>query len=89
MSAYPTYTIDTTFDGRVGGQVETREHVFNALFDLPAIALFELVLETSEFLEQGRRPLTREIDRRSMVRRDQRAQVAEAVGNDIEDGSGR
>ena len=68
-----------------GRQVEARQHELDALLDAPSVALFELVLQASELLEQGRRPVACEIDGRAVIGRDEIAQLAETVGDDVED----
>ena len=51
-----------SIDDGVGRQVEARQHHFDALFDPPAVPLFEFVLEPAEFVEQRRRPVARQVD---------------------------
>ena len=72
-------------DAGVGRQVEARQHQLDALFNPPSVSLFEVVLEAPELLEKGRRPLACEIDGRSVIGRDEMAQLAEALGHHVED----
>ena len=76
-------------DDDICRQVEARQHELDALFDSPTVALFEIVLETAELLQQRRRAFVCELDGRSVVARDQVAQLAEAVGDRIEDRTSR
>jgi hypothetical protein len=76
-------------DDGICRQIEARQHELDALFDSPAVALFEIVLKAAELVQQRRRAFVCELDRRSVITRDQVAQLAEAVGDHIEDRTSR
>ena len=61
-----------------------REHQLDALFDAPAVALLELVLQPAERLEARRRRVGRHAHGGMVVGRDQIAELAEAFGDDVE-----
>ena len=76
---------DSSLDATVGRQIEARHDELDLLFQPPAVALLELVLEPAEPLERRRTRVGRQ--RRVVVRGDQRRQLAEAVGHFVEHGS--
>ncbi len=71
-------------DRRVGGQVEAGEHHLDALFERPAVALLELVLEAPHLVERLEAAV-RHLGRRVVIRGHQRGQVAEALRHHVED----
>ena len=75
-------------DDGVWREIEVRQHELDALFQPPAVALLELVLQDAQPLEESVCPVLRNIERHVMVRADQRAEITEPVGDDVEDGTG-
>ena len=69
----------------VGRQIEARHDQLHLLFEPPAVALLELVLQPAEPLERRRTRVGRQ--RRPVIRGYQRSQLAEAVGHFVEHGS--
>src|SRR5579872_5110310 len=62
-----------------------RHDQLDPLFNAPPVLLLEFVLQTPQFLEEGRRTPLGELDCRAVIARDQLAQVAQPVGDDVED----
>ena len=69
----------------VGRQIEARDDELHLLFQPPAVALLELVLEPAEPLECRGTRVGRQ--RRPVIRGYQRSQLAEAIGHFVEHGS--
>jgi hypothetical protein len=76
-------------DRHVARQSQAIEHHLDPLLDAPAIALVELVLEAAEAFERRRRGVEGHVVRGMVVVGDQRAQRAEAFGDDVEHRLGR
>jgi len=67
----------------VGRQPQPGQHQLDPLLDAPAVALFELVLQPAHPLERTGVAVGH-LHRGVVVRGDQRAQLAEAFGDDVE-----
>ena len=67
-----------------GGKVEVRQDQLDALFDAPSVVQLELVLQLPELREQRRRAGVGHAVRRVVVARHQFAQLAEPVGDDVD-----
>ena len=63
---------------------QAREHGLDALFDAPAVGAFEVVLQASELLQAIRCAFLSHLDGGAVIARDQVAQVAQRVGDDVE-----
>ena len=70
--------------GSIGRQLQPRQHHLDPLFQPPAVALFQLVLQPSH-LVQRRGAAVCHLHRRVVVGRDQRAQPPQALGHHVED----
>ncbi len=67
----------------VGRQRQAGEHQLDALLEAPAVALFQLVLQPAHPLER-RLVAVRDLGRGMVIRGDERAQVAQPFGDDLE-----
>ena len=72
-------------DRGVGRQLEARQHQLDALLEAPAVALLELVLQRAEPLERAWVAVVGHLDSRVMVGLHQRREIAEPLGDDVED----
>ncbi len=72
-------------DGRIGRQAQTRQHGLDALLHIPAVLLVQLVLCLRQAFQRPGRVIVRDLDGRMVIRRHQRADVAETFGDDVED----
>ena len=72
-------------DGGIGRQVQPSQDGLDPLLHVPAVLFVELVLCLCQLLQRPGRVVARDLDGRVVIRRDQRADVAEAFGDDVED----
>ena len=79
---------DSVSTAASAGRSRCGHDLLHPLLEPPAVPLLEFVLQSSESLEARRRPLVGDEHRRVVVRRHQFAQVAEALGHDVEDRTG-